>query len=216
LPAPSLARACIPLHAASPNHPLQPTTTVELLSSYKSRETLNTSLWRIQDAQTQALAGLEADVRALQEAETRLAHREMSQFDRDDNALDEFAETHFEDLDVITSELEPVIKELVGPVERIFDMLDCSDTDQLSPYDLQTGVTMESIADYMHAIDVRVRELQLRAKKLCTHCGEDVSQAIDNFAAAIDLVKPPETLPYRKLRSEVLQQVARIETLLHN
>mmetsp|Transcript_41799 Transcript_41799/g.96981 ORF Transcript_41799/g.96981 Transcript_41799/m.96981 type:complete len:968 (+) Transcript_41799:56-2959(+) len=187
---------------------LQVSTTAEILSSYTARETLNISLWRISDEQTQLRNSLAAEVRALQARSAELEREALLHAEKEERSLDNFKEGIYEDLSVITEELEPTVTKLLEPVGRLFDELKCDDTDRHLP-----KLTRKTLEEHLHVVDTAVRELQLRAHRLVVHRGGEAGETVKIFAGSLHLPQGAR-VDSAAMRAAVLQQVARMETLM--
>lgn len=118
----------------------------------------------------------------------------------------------------MTSEMEPLLLQLIEPMTRLFELLECYDTDQLSQEARDEGITRDTLPAYLHAVDVRVRELQLRAKKCVElRAGAEPSEQEDTLRAFVDKLKlydAPRHATTSGMKPKVMSQVGRLETLL--
>jgi hypothetical protein len=114
---------------------------------------------------------------------------------------------------VITSELEPTVDSLLDPIGRLFDELDCYESDQLPPAAGVSGLTCETLCDHVHTVDVAVRALQLRALQVVERRRADAPDVLHGFVRNVHLRSAP-VLDTAHMRASVLQQVARMETLI--
>jgi hypothetical protein len=79
---------------------MQSSTTAEILSAYRARETLNLSLWRTGDEQTQLKASLEVEVKELHDRSSALEQAALLHADEEERLLDDYVESAYEDLEV--------------------------------------------------------------------------------------------------------------------
>ena len=112
---------------------------------------------------------------------------------------------------VILAELEPVIEALLEPIRRLFDALECSAP--VPAASLVLKLRRETLCDYVNGIDVAMRAEQFRARQLVARrdgAGSDVLRA---FVGTLALETEAKVGGDARMRTAVLQQVARMETL---
>lgn len=117
---------------------------------------------------------------------------------------------------MLTQEIEPTVDALLEPVGSLFHLLNLYESDQLSHEAGVAGLTRETLCDHMHAVDIGVRALQLRAQSLLEKRGGAASESLEVlrlFVRNLHLSSAPQ-LDSAQMRTAVLQQVARMETLI--
>jgi len=149
-----------------------------------------------------------SQVRALQARSAELEREALLHAEKEERSLDNFKEGIYEDLSVITEELEPTVTKLLEPVGRLFDELKCDDTDRHLP-----KLTRKTLEEHLHVVDTAVRELQLRAHRLVVHRGGEAGETVKIFAGSLHLPQGAR-VDSAAMRAAVLQQVARMETLM--
>lgn len=114
---------------------------------------------------------------------------------------------------VILAEFEPVIEALLDPIGRMFDKLQCYESEHVPSEALVVGLKRETLCDYVHGVDVAIRAEQFRAKRLIAQRGDGANEVLRAFVGTLRLGAEAKAGDDSVMRTAVLQQVARMEML---